>query len=297
MPILLGREQQIRDKAAELRLQLKGIEIVEPAKFARLPEYVEEFYSIRQRKGVARNEAEQLVLNPVTFASLMVRLGDADGLIGGLTTHYPDTIRPALQVIEIRRELRKVAGVYVLITPKGDIYFLADATVNIEPTSEDLAEIAIMASEKARRFNQEPRVAMLSFSNFGSTRHPLSDKVRRAVELVRQRAPELMIDGEMQADTAVVPHIIEETYPFSTLKGGANVLVFPNLEAGNIAYKLLQRIGGAELIGPLLTGLSKPVHVLQRGSEVNDIVHVAAVAVVDAQEVGKPYRTLASAKM
>ena len=189
---------------------------------------------------------------------MMVRLGDADALIGGLTTHYPDTIRPALQVIDVRPELRRVAGVYVLITPKGDIYFLADATVNIEPTAEDLAEIAIMAAEKARRFNQEPRVAMLSFSNFGSTRHPLADKVRRAVELVRQRAPGLMIDGEMQADTAVTPQIIEETYPFSTLKGGANVLIFPNLESGNIAYKLLQRIGGAELIGPLLTGLQPP---------------------------------------
>jgi malate dehydrogenase (oxaloacetate-decarboxylating)(NADP+) len=209
-----------------------------------------------------------------------------------LTTHYPDTIRPALQVIDVRPELRRVAGVYVMITQKGDIYFLADATVNIEPTAEDLAEIAIMAAEKARRFNQEPRVAMLSFSNFGSTRHALADKVRRAVDLVRQKAPGLMIDGEMQADTAVTPHIIEETYPFSTLKGGANVLIFPNLESGNIAYKLLQRVGGAELIGPLLTGLSRPVHVLQRGSEVNDIVHVAAVAVVDAQEVGKPYITL-----
>ena len=191
-----------------------------------------------------------------------------------------------------RPELRRVAGVYVLITPKGDIFFLADATVNIEPTAEDLAEIAIMAAEKARRFNQEPRVALLSFSNFGGTRHPLADKVRRAVELVRQRAPGLMIDGEMQADTAVVPQIVDETYPFSTLKGGANVLIFPNLESGNIAYKLLHRIGNCEWIGPLLTGLSRPVHVLQRGSEVNDIVHVAAVAVVDAQEVGKPYRTL-----
>jgi malate dehydrogenase (oxaloacetate-decarboxylating)(NADP+) len=132
---------------------------------------------------------------------------------------------------------------------------------------------------------------MLSFSNFGSTRHPLADKVRRAVDMVRQRAPGLMIDGEMQADTAVTPQIVEDTYPFSTLKGGANVLIFPNLESGNIAYKLLHRIGGAELIGPLLTGLSRPVHVLQRGSEVNDIVHVAAVAVVDAQEMGHPYRT------
>ncbi len=296
VPILLGNDAKIRAKVTELRLHLNGVQVVEPAKHPRLEEYVEELYSLRQRKGATRNEVAQLILNPTTFGSMMVRLGDADALIGGLTTHYPDTIRPALQVIDLRPELRRVAGVYVLITAKGNIYFLADATVNIEPTAEDLAEIAIMAAEKARRFNQEPRVAMLSFSNFGSTRHPLCEKVRRAVDLVRQRAPGLMIDGEMQADTAVVPHIIEETYPFSTLKGGANVLVFPNLEAGNIAYKLLQRIGEAELIGPLLTGLSKPVHVLQRGSEVNDIVHVAAVAVVDAQEVGKPYKTLMTAR-
>jgi malate dehydrogenase (oxaloacetate-decarboxylating)(NADP+) len=292
-PILLGDEEVIHARAAELHLHLDGAQIVNPSKFARIEEYVEEFYCLRQRKGVTRTEAAQFVRNPVTLGSLMVRLGDADALIGGLTTHYPDTIRPALQVIEPRHGLHKVAGVYVLISPKGNLYFLADATVNIEPGPEDLAEIAIQAAEKARRFDQEPRVAMLSFSNFGSTRHPLAAKARRAVELVRERAPGLMIDGEMQADTAVVPQIIDETYPFSTLKGGANVLIFPNLEAGNIAYKLLHRLGGAELIGPLLTGLSKPVHVLQRGSEVNDIVQVAAVAVVDAQESSRPYLSLA----
>jgi malate dehydrogenase (oxaloacetate-decarboxylating)(NADP+) len=294
LPILLGNQQTIQALAQELRLNLTGVQVVDPPCFPRLEEYLEEFYQLRQRKGITRTEAAQTILNPVTFGSMMVRLGDADALIGGLTTHYPDTIRPALQVIDVRPEMSEVAGVYLLITAKGELYFLADATVNIEPSAEELAEIAIMAAEKARRFNVEPRVAMLSFSNFGSTRHPLAEKVRRAVELVRQRAPGLMIDGEMQADTAVVPQIIDETYPFSTLKGGANVLVFPNLEAGNIAYKLLQRIGGAEAIGPLLTGLSKPVHVLQRGSEVIDIVHVAAVAVVDAQEVGKPYRTIAA---
>ena len=295
-PILIGNEKIIRAKAESLRLHLTGVQIVDPLTHPRRDEYVEEFYSLRQRKGITRTEAEHLVREPVTFGSLMVRLGDADSIIGGLTTHYPDTIRPALQVIDVRPELRIVAGVYVLITPKGDIYFLADATVNIEPTPEDLAEIAIMAAEKVLRFNQEPRVAMLSFSNFGSTRHPLAEKVRRAVDLVRQRAPGLMIDGEMQADTAVVRQIVDQTYPFSTLKGGANVLIFPNLEAGNIAYKLLQRIGGAELIGPFLTGLTKPVHVLQRGSEVNDIVYVAAMATVDAQEVGKPYRTLTAVR-
>jgi malate dehydrogenase (oxaloacetate-decarboxylating)(NADP+) len=241
-------------------------------------------FSLRQRRGVTRREAAQLILNRNVFGSMMVRLGDADALVGGLTQHYPDTIRPALQVIEVRHGWRRVSGVYVLITPKGDIYFLADATVNIEPDAEDLAEIAVGTAEMARRFDAEPRVALLSFSNFGSSRHPLAEKVRKAVELVRQRAPGLMVDGEMQADTALAPEIVDETFPFSTLKGGANVLIFPNLEAGNIAYKLLARIGGVELIGPILMGLSRPVHVLQRGAEVKDIVNMAAIAVVDAQD-------------
>jgi malate dehydrogenase (oxaloacetate-decarboxylating)(NADP+) len=289
-PILLGDEQKIRARIAELRLHVDGVQIVTPAASEWLPAYTEELYGLRQRKGVTHREAEQLILNRDIFGSMMVRLGDADALVGGLTQHYPDTIRPALQVIETRQGQRKVSGVYAMITPKGDIYFLADATVNIEPTSEDLAEIAINTADLARRFDVEPRVALLSFSNFGSTRHPLAEKVRKAVELVRLREPGLMVDGEMQADTAVVAEIIEQTYPFSTLKGGANVLIFPNLEAGNIAYKLLARIGGAEPIGPILMGLSRPVHVLQRGAEVNDIVNIAAIAVVDAQEAGGPPR-------
>ncbi len=283
-PILLGDEEKIRATAADLHLHLEGAQIVDPARFPRLETYVDELYRLRHRKGVTRSEAEEMMRNRNIFGSMMVHMGDADALIGGLTEHYPDTIRPALQVLAVRPGLRKVSGLYVLITIKGDIYFLADATVNIEPTAEDLAEIAISAAEMARRFDVEPRVAMLSFSNFGSTRHPLAEKVRRATEIVRERLPSLMIDGEMQADTAVVPDIIEETYPFSRLKGGANVLVFPNLEAGNIAYKLLMRIGGCEAIGPILMGLSKPVHVLQRGCEVNEIVNMAAIAVVDAQQ-------------
>lgn len=230
-------------------------------------------------------EAQAAVTEPNMFGSLMVRAGDADALIGGETQHYPDVLRPALQVIPVREGFRRVAGVYLVITAKGDLYFLADATVNIEPNAEDLAEIAIAAAGAARRFDVEPRIAMLSFSNFGSTRHPLSEKVRRAVEIVRHRAPDLVIDGEMQADTAVSAELMESTYPFSTLKGGANVLVFPNLEAGNVAYKLLAKLGNAELIGPILVGLSKPVHVLQRGAEVNDIVNVTAIAVVDAREL------------
>ncbi|HZT38798.1 MAG TPA: NADP-dependent malic enzyme [Bryobacteraceae bacterium] len=283
-PILLGEHDRIRRRATELRAAIDGVEIVEPARSPRLAAYIDELYRLRQRKGLTRTEAEKAALSPNLFASLMVRLGDADAMIGGVSQHYPDVIRPALQTIAVKKGFRKVAGVYVLLTLKGDMYFLADATVNIEPGAEDLAEIAILAAEAARRFDQTPRVAMLSFSNFGSSRHPLSEKVKRAVEIVRQREPGLLVDGEMQADTAVTPEILESVYPFSPMKGGANVLIFPNLEAGNIAYKLLARLGNAELIGPILMGTSKPVHVLQMGSEVNDIVKMAAIAVVDSQQ-------------
>jgi malate dehydrogenase (oxaloacetate-decarboxylating)(NADP+) len=283
-PILLGREKVIRERMANLHVHSDSIRIIDPSCSPDRARYSAELYQLRQRRGLTQREAEEMAVQHTVYASLMVRSGEADALVAGLTQHYPDTIRPALQVIAVRPGLRRVSGVYMLITPRGDIYFLADATVNIEPSSEDLAEIAICAAEMARRFGQEPRVALLSFSNFGSTRHPLAEKVARAVALVRERAPDLMVDGEMQADTAVTPEIIEQDYPFSTLKGGANVLIFPNLEAGNVAYKLLARIGGAEAIGPILMGMSRPVHVLQRGAEVNDIVNIAAIAVVDAQE-------------
>jgi malate dehydrogenase (oxaloacetate-decarboxylating)(NADP+) len=286
-PILLGNEAVIRERMANLNLSLDGITIVDPQTSPNLEKYTSELYRLRQRKGVTRNEAGRLVLNRNQFASLMVHSGDADVVIAGLTQHYPETIRPALEVIPVREGLRRVSGLYLMITQKGDVYFFADTTVNIEPSSEDLAEIAICAAETARRFNVVPRVALLSFSNFGSTRHAVPDRVRRAVEIVKQREPGLLVDGEMQADTAVVPEILEATYPFSPLQGGANVLIFPNLESGNIAYKLLSRLGAAEAIGPILMGLSKPVHVLQRGAEVNDIINVAAIAVVDAQEAEK----------
>ncbi len=289
-PVLLGREEVIRACAEDLHADLGGARIIDPNHSPDFERYVQELYRLRQRKGITPHEARDWMRNRNIFGSMMVHTGDADALVGGLTEHYPDTIRPALHVISVREGLHRVSGVYMLITARNDIYFLADCTVNIEPAAEDLAEIAVCTAEMARRFNVEPRVAMLSFSNFGSTRHPLAEKVRRAVELARRREPSLIVDGEMQADTAVVPEIIEETYPFSTLKGGANVLIFPNLEAGNIAYKLLARIGGAEVIGPILMGTSKPVHVLQRGADVNDIVNVAAIAVVDAQEAGKRFK-------
>jgi malate dehydrogenase (oxaloacetate-decarboxylating)(NADP+) len=285
-PILIGPQGIIEQRIHDLKLELNHAQIVDPATYANTDAYIGELYRLRQRKGITRNEAEGVRHHPTLFAALMVHCGDADALIGGLTQHYPDTIRPALQVIALTEGRRRVAGMYMLITKPGDIYFFADATVNIEPAAEDLAEIAVMAAAKVREFDIEPRVAMLSFSNFGSTRHPLAEKVARATEIARRLDPSLVIDGEMQADTAVTPEILEHTYPFNRLHGPANVLIFPNLEAGNIAYKLLQRIGGAEAIGPILMGLSKPVHVLQRGCEVSDIVNMAAIAVVDAQVAG-----------
>jgi malate dehydrogenase (oxaloacetate-decarboxylating)(NADP+) len=288
-PVLIGNETTIGERLEQLHLHLGSLQVVDPSRQP-MDRYTEELYRVRCRKGVTRSEAAELMKNRNYLGAMMVRLGEADALLGGITHHYPDTLRPALQLIPVKEGLRKVSGVYVLITEKGNIVFLADATVNIEPSAEDLAEIAISAAEAASRFDVEPRVALLSFSNFGSTRHPLAEKVRRAVELARQRAPGLTIDGEMQADTALVPEILEQTYSFSTLRGPANVLVFPNLEAGNIAYKLLSKIGGCETVGPILHGLSKPVHVLQRGAEVNDIVNVAAIAVVDAQEASNRAR-------
>jgi len=284
-PILLGNPDKIRTKALEAGVELDGMEIVDPATSPHRGKYAEELYQLRQRRGVTRSEAPELISSHNLFGSIMVHMGDADALVSGVTQHYPDVIRPALQVIKVREDMHKVSGLYALITRHGDIYFLADTSVNIEPTAEDLAEIALCAAQTARQFDVEPRVAMLSFSSFGSTKHPLSEKVRCAVELVKKVDPALIVDGEMQADTAVVPEILEETYPFSSLHGGANVLIFPDLTSGNIAYKLLMRIGGAEAIGPILMGMSKPVHVLQRGCEVEDIVKMAAIAVVDAQKV------------
>jgi len=281
-PILLGRPAVIENKFQELGLGKVDVEIIEPVRSTRLSTYVDEFFRLRQRYGITRTEARDWMVNNNYFGAMMVHLGDADGFIAGVSQHYPDTIRPALQIIRPRKGVERVSGLYVIATKK-DVYFFADTTVNIEPTAEQLAEIAILSAEVARWFNVEPRVAMLSFSNFGSTRHPLADKVRRATALVRAKAEGLIVDGEMQADTAIVPELVTEDYPFSKVRGDANVLIFPSLEAGNVAYKLMMRMGGAEALGPILMGMAKPVHVLARGSGVEEIVNMAAIAVVHAQ--------------
>ena len=281
--ILLGREKTIRAQAEQLGISLNDATVIDIETSSLRENYIQEYYRLRQRRGVTLSEARELINDHNVFGSLMVRMGDADALVSGVTQHYPDTIRPALQVIQVREDVRRVSGLYVILTRKGDLLFFSDCSVNIEPTAEDLAEIALCAADAARRFQVEPRVAMLSISNFGSTKHMLSEKVRKATELVKQRDPMLMVDGEMMADTAVTPEILEQDYPFSTLKGAANVLIFPDLQSANVAYKLLMRIGGAEAIGPLLVGMSKPVHVLPRGADVEDIVNIATIAVVEAQ--------------
>jgi malate dehydrogenase (oxaloacetate-decarboxylating)(NADP+) len=286
-PILVGNSAIIHAKMAELGLDLKQARIVDPKDSPLRESYIQELFRLRQRRGVTLVEARTLIEERNIFASMMLHMGDADALVAGVTQHFPDTIRPALQIVRMREGLHKVAGCYPMVTRKGDLFFLADTSVNVDPTAEDLVEIALCTAEEARRFNVVPRVAMLSFSSFGSTKHPSCDKVRKAVELLHKADPTLIVDGEIMADTAVSPEILEQTYPFSSLKGGANVLIFPNLESANIAYKLLMTIGGATTLGPVLMGMARPVHLLARGAEVEEIVNVVAIAVVDARD-GEP---------
>jgi malate dehydrogenase (oxaloacetate-decarboxylating)(NADP+) len=283
-PILIGSRKKVLEKMAELGMDL-NVTIIDPEDSELTEGYAQELYRLRQRKGVTLSEARRIVRRKSRnhFGSMMVHMGDADALLSGIDAHYPETIRPALEVIGKQPQLSGVHGMYMMIFKKG-IYFLADTTVEIDPTAEELAETAILTAEKVRLLDIEPRVAMLSFANFGSVRHQLAAKVKKAVELVKQQAPELEIDGEMQADTAVTPELLAN-YPFSSLTGPPNILIFPDLNSGNICYKLLDHLGGAEAIGPILMGMKKPVHVLQRGDDVSNIVSMAAIAVVDAQSI------------
>ncbi|NWG06710.1 MAG: NADP-dependent malic enzyme [Chloroflexi bacterium] len=278
-PILIGRTGVIEEQLKNLGLEYKPI-IVDPGKFDKVETYKDAFYQLRQRKGMTKVDAAKLVSDPNILGLLMVKMGDADAFVSGLTYDYPEVIRPSLQIHHTAKGATRAAGVYIMIV-EDRVYLFTDATVNIEPTAEDLSEIACLAADFAKRLEIDPRVAFLSFSNFGSTPHPLSDKVRRAVELTKSRRPDIPVDGEMQADTAVVEEIIEQRYPFSAVKD-ANVLVFPSLESANIAYKLLARLGKAKPIGPILLGMGAPVHVLQTGDDVNAIVQIASVAVMDA---------------
>jgi len=285
-PILLGDPDAIRRQADEADVTLEEITLANPRASAHLDGFAQQMWERRRRKGITLREARDRVRDPMYHALLMLRAGQADAVVAGVDMYYPDAMRPALEVIGAEPGRRHVSGIYMMVLPQ-QTFFFADCTVNIDPDAETLAEIASAAAQFVQRLGIEPRVALLSFSNFGSVRHPAADKVQRAVALLHEREPALQADGEMQADTAVVERILMKTYPFSKLKGAANVLIFPNLDAANISYKLLDRIGGAEAIGPILVGMAQPVHVLQRGSDVDDIVNMAVIAAVDAQEHGR----------
>ena len=281
-PVLLGDADKI--EATRRRFGLEFDPVVIDPETADIDDYADRLYELRQRKGVTRREAEDLIRNGNYLGSVMVEMGDADAMLTGLTHHYPGALRPPLQVIGTADDADYAAGVYML-TFKNQVIFCADTTVNQDPDADVLAEVTRHTAELARRFNVEPRAAMLSYSNFGSVDNVGTRKPREAVaKLQADSRVDFPVDGEMQADTAVVEDILTGTYDFADLEEPANVLVFPNLEAGNIGYKLLQRLGGAEAIGPMLVGMDKPVHVLQRGDEVKDIVNLAGVAVVDAQQ-------------
>ncbi|HTD52641.1 MAG TPA: phosphate acyltransferase, partial [Thermoanaerobaculia bacterium] len=281
-PVLLAREKRIENLARDLQLPMDKIEFVHTETSPRLPAYARRLEELRRRSGMTADSAARLVRIRNYFGPLMLEAGDADGVISGLTQSYPDTIRPALQIVGTAPGVRRVSGLYILML-KDRTFFFADTTVNIDPTAEELAEIALLTADAVRRFDIEPRLALISFSNFGSNTHASALKVKRAVELIQASRPDLAVDGEMQADYAVVPEMLEAEYPWASVRQ-PNVLIFPNLESANAAYKLVWRLAGAEAIGPILLGMARPVNVLQRGIEVTDIVNMAAIAVVDAQE-------------
>jgi malate dehydrogenase (oxaloacetate-decarboxylating)(NADP+) len=286
-PVLVGPGGEIASLAEAAGISLDGMEVIDPvvensdrARYARVLE------ELRRSRGMSLYEAERLVRDPNMYACLMVREGAADAVLGGLTTFYPETIRPALQVIQIESGRSIVSSVYIVVVG-GRPYFFPDCAVNIEPTAEQLAEIALAAARTAEEeFGREPRVAFISYSDFGSAGGDEPARVRRAVDIFRNARPDLLVDGEMQADSAVVPELMASRSPDGSMGKAANVLIFPNLTAGNASYKLLNRLGGAEVIGPILSGLSKPVHVLQRDASVADVVNLTAIAVAEAQRRG-----------
>jgi malate dehydrogenase (oxaloacetate-decarboxylating)(NADP+) len=289
-PILLGKVKRIRKMIAENQLDLGDIEIIDPmspqndADRERIVKYGDMLFEKRQRKGYNKAEAHDIIRRRNYFGSMMVEAGEADGMIGGLTRSYPDTIRPALQVIGKETGVKKVSGMYILMSRFGPL-FLADTTVNFNPTAEEIVEIAELAAKEVEKFNIKPRIALLTYSNFGSADGDDAIKMRKAVDLLKAKHPDLVVDGEMQAHLPFDTELLQENHPFSELaKGGANVLIFPNLSASNIAYNLVKSIANIEKIGPILMGLKKPVHLLQLGSTTREIVNMMAIAVVGAQD-------------
>jgi malate dehydrogenase (oxaloacetate-decarboxylating)(NADP+) len=282
-PVLLGDDEALRARIKELGLDLAGrVEIVDHIRSPKLAEYARDYTALRARRGVTNREATYRLHSRKYFSMMMLRAGDADAVVLGMTTHYPESVRPALEVVGLRDGVRRAAGMYMLVL-KNDVVFFADCTVNVNPTAEEAAEIAIVAADEVRELGVEPRIAMLSFSNFGSNREESAVKMARATELVQRRRPDLEVDGEMQFNTATNYALMKELYPFCKLKGPANVFIFANLDAGNSCYKAMAELGGAEVVGPILVGLSRPVHVLQRSDTVDGVVRLVSIATVEAQ--------------
>jgi malate dehydrogenase (oxaloacetate-decarboxylating)(NADP+) len=284
IPILLGNKTLISSIMLENELELDGVSIIDPLEeLEKRSKFADYLYKKRQRRGITHFEARKLMKDRNYYGASMVQFGEADALISGLTKDYPSTIKPALQVIGIEKGINRVAGMYMMLTKKGPVFF-GDTTVNENPTVDELVDITALLDHSVRKFNIQPRVAMLSYSNFGSNDGAVPEKVRQAVKILHEKHKNVIVDGDMQANFAMNPELLRDNYPFSTLIGApANVLIFPNLESGNIAYKLLQEIGDAEAVGPILLGLNKPVHILQLGSSVREIVNMVTIAVVDVQ--------------
>jgi malate dehydrogenase (oxaloacetate-decarboxylating)(NADP+) len=286
IPILLGDTQRIKEIIHENNLELGEAQIIDPmtTTTGHFEQYAEFLYQKRQRRGITLYEAKKLMRDRNYYGACMVHFGEADALISGLTKNYATTMKPALQIIGTEPGVPKVAGMYLMITKKGPLFF-ADTTINVNPSAQDLVDITLLVERTVKQFNVTPRIAMLSYSNFGSNEGEVPEKTRQAVSILHQLYPDMVIDGEMQANFAMNRHLLADNFPFSTLNGKpANTLIFPNLESGNIAYKLLQEVGGAEAVGPILLGMKKPVHVLQLGSSVREIVNMITIAVVDAQQ-------------
>ncbi len=283
-PILLGNKEKIKEIMQANNLQMDGVEIIDPLiGTANSAKYADFLFQKRQRRGITSFDAQKLMRDRNYYGAAMVQFGDADALISGLTRNYAATVKPALQVIGTKPGVNLVAGMYMMITKSGPVFF-GDTTVNVNPTAQQLVDITVLIEDAVRQFNIKPRVAVLSYSNFGSNDGIVPEKTRETVRLLHEHYPEMVVDGEMQANFAMNPTLLKDNYEFSNLNGApANTLIFPNLESGNIAYKLLQEIGGAEAVGPILLGMNKPVHVLQLGSSVREIVNVVTIAVVDAQ--------------
>ncbi|MBZ0247715.1 MAG: NADP-dependent malic enzyme [Cyclobacteriaceae bacterium] len=282
-PILLGNRKEIEALIKEYKLELQGCPIISPhEETANIDQYAEELYLKRQRKGMTLKDCKKSLLDRNYYATMMVEHGDADAVVSGLTKDYPKTILPALQVIGTAPHVKRVAGMYIIMNKKGTFFF-SDCTVNVDPTTEELAEIIGLTRMGVTFFDMKPQMAMLSYSNFGSSKGIIPDKMRDAAQIAKRKYPDLIIDGDIQANIALNTELQKEMYPFSRLAdGGANTFIFPNLASANIAYKLLIELGGAEAIGPILLGMNKPVHILQLGSTIRDIVNMASIAVVDA---------------